>query len=197
MGLLDDLLDGLAGQAQSGQLRERSTPPAPTRQAGGGMGEVMTALLPVVLAMLSNRGAGGGPANLGPRGGSGGGGGLADLIGAVLGGSRSAAGPGGAGGGLGDLLSQLQRAGFGAQADSWVGRGQNLPIPPEGMEQVLGRDGVAQIARHLGVSEADATRGLSQLLPEVVDRVTPDGRVPDLDSLAASVDALTRRTRRA
>jgi uncharacterized protein YidB (DUF937 family) len=61
------------------------------------------------------------------------------------------------------------------------------------MEQIFGRDGVAAIARQAGVSETDASRGLSELLPEVVDHVTPGGKVPDLDMLAASVEALTRR----
>lgn len=195
MGLLDDLLEGLGGQGGAGRSLGRPTeqpreqPPA--QPAGSDMGKVMMALLPVVLAMLANRG-GNPQAGAGQRGGSTGGGGLADLVGAVLGGSGSAAGAGG----LGGLLSQLQRAGFGAQAQSWVGRGQNMPIAPDGIEQVFGRTGVAEIARHAGVSEADATRALSQLIPEVVDRVTPEGQVPDLDSLSASVDALTRRVAR-
>jgi uncharacterized protein YidB (DUF937 family) len=193
MGLLDDLLDGLAGQGEAAQPAGRAVPRSPAQQSGGGMADIMTALLPVVLAMLANRGGNNPQSRLDQRGGGGGGGGLGDLIGVVLDGGR---GSSGSGGGLGDLLSQLQRAGFGAQADSWVGRGQNQPIPPEGMDEVFGREGVSQIARHLGVSEAETRRGLSQLLPEVVDRVTPEGRVPDLDALSASVDALTRRTGR-
>ena len=68
-----------------------------------------------------------------------------------------------------------------------------MPIPADAMEQIFGRGGVAEIARQAGVSEADASRGLSELLPEVVDNVTPDGEVPDFDSLVSSVDDLTRR----
>jgi uncharacterized protein YidB (DUF937 family) len=116
------------------------------------------------------------------------------LIGAVLGGGGSSGGGGGLGG-LGSILGRLQQTGYGDQANSWVGRGQNQPLPPDAMAQVFGNGGLAEIARRAGVSEADASRGLSQLLPEVVDHVTPDGRVPDLDSLAASVDALTQRSR--
>lgn len=183
MGLLDDLLTSVAGQATGG----RPMGGQPRAQgAGGGMGNVMMALLPVVLAMLASRRAGSSQGD--PRTGRGAGG-LGELLGGLLGGA------GGAGtGDLGDLLAQFQRAGFGAQAQSWVSRGQNQPLPTDAIEQVFGRGALAEIARHAGLSEADTSRGLSQLLPEVVDHVTPDGRVPDADALLASVQALGRRS---
>jgi uncharacterized protein YidB (DUF937 family) len=93
------------------------------------------------------------------------------VLGQVLGGSGR-----GAAGGLGGLLEQLQRTGFGEQADSWVSRGANK-----------------QISRQAGISPEEASRGLSALLPEVVDRMTPDGTVPDADALAKSVDDFVRR----
>jgi len=147
------------------------------------MGPVLTALLPVVLSMLAGSGA------RGERRDASAGGGLGDVLAQVLGGAGGA----GAGGGLGALLEQLQRAGFGEQAGSWVGTGANQPIPAEALEKVFGRGGLAEIARRAGVSEQEAERGLAAVLPEVVDRVTPDGRVPTQDQLLASVDALTRR----
>jgi uncharacterized protein YidB (DUF937 family) len=188
MGILEDLLastmsgqggmggqGGLGGQpGMGGRARQ-----APAQASGGGMGGVMMALLPVVLAMLAQRGGGSG--------------GMGDLLGQILGGgAQGGAGMGGMGG-LGSLLEGFQRAGFGEQAGSWVGTGQNLPIPPEAIEQIFGRDGLSQIAAQAGVSEADASAGLSQLLPEVVDRVTPNGQMPDLDALTASVSDLSRR----
>jgi len=179
MGLLDELLGGLAGQSM-GRMQ-------PQQQAGGGggMSQVLIALMPVVLGMLANRGAQGGApqSNFAPQGG-----GLGDLLGQVLGGGR-----GGMGGGLGGLLAQMQQTGFGDQADSWVSRGANKPISPDAMSQIFGRDGLEQISRQAGVSEDDAARGLSQLLPEVVDHMTPDGGVPDDDALANSVDQFSRR----
>ena len=188
MGLLDDLLNNmLAGQSAGAPPANRA--PQPQAPSGGSdMTRILMSLLPVVMAMMANRG--GGTAQQ-PRGGSTGGGGLGDLLGSLLGGGRG--GSAGGGGGLGDLLSQLQRAGLGTQANSWVSRGQNQPISPDAMEQVFGRDGLSQLARYAGISEAEAARGMSQLLPEVVDRVTPDGRVPDQNELAASVDAFTKR----
>ena len=188
MGLLDDLLAGLGNQGSAGQ----STGQRPQAQPGdGGMGQLMTALLPIVLTMVASRASATPQAGQGQSAG-GPGGGLGGLLSAVFGGSAGAAGMGG----LGALLTQLQRAGFGEQAQSWVGRGQNVPIPAEAMEQVFGRGGVAEIARRAGVSEADASRGLSQLLPAVVDHVTPEGQVPNFDALTASVDALTQRLQR-
>jgi uncharacterized protein YidB (DUF937 family) len=164
------------------------------------MGGTLMALLPIVLAMLSNRG-GGAQTGPGPSGG-----GLGDILGQVLGGGAQRGGGGlgdvlggmlggggGGAGGLGGLLEQMGRAGYGDAARSWLSTGQNMPITPDAMEQIFGHDGIAEIARRAGVSEADASQGLSELLPEVVDRVTPRGEVPDLDSLAASVGDLSRQ----
>jgi len=176
MGILDDLLGGLAGQAMGGRASQQE---AQATGGGGGMSQVLMALMPVVLQMLSNRGA---------AGGSGTGGGLADVLGQVLGGSGR-----GAAGGLGGLLEQLERAGFGEQANSWVSRGANKPISPDAMTQIFGHEGLEQISRQAGVSPDEASRGLSALLPEVVDRMTPDGAVPDAGALANSVDDFVRR----
>ena len=176
MGLLDDLLGSVAGQAAP---QSQARAPQPGSAAGaGGMSKVMIALLPVVLAMLAQRRAGSTQARPEAEPGLGG------LLGSLLGGS---------GGGLADLIAGFERAGFGTQAQSWVGRGANQAMPSDAIEQVFGRGGLAEIARRAGVSEADASRGLSQLLPEVVDRVTPDGQVPQADALVASVEALRRR----
>jgi uncharacterized protein YidB (DUF937 family) len=174
MGILDDLLSGIAGQALGGRA-----PQQPTAGGGAGMSQVLMALMPVVLQMLSGPGA---------RGGSGTGGGIGDVLGQVLGGSGR-----GAAGGLGGLLEQLQQAGFGEQADSWVSRGANKPISPDAMTQVFGHEGLEQISRQAGITPDEASRGLSALLPEVVDRVTPDGKVPDANALANSVDDFVRR----
>ncbi len=96
-------------------------------------------------------------------------------------------------GGIGDILEQFQRAGYGDQARSWVGTGPNMPVSPDVMAQVFGRDGLAQIASQAGLSEQQASAGLTEVLPEVVDRLTPQGEVPDFDALTASVGDLQRR----
>jgi len=182
MGLLDELL----GQLTAGAAAPNADPRAARTQASSGMGSstILMTLLPVVLGMLQNRGepsAGAGRASAG--------GGLGGILGQVLGG---AAGGGGLGG-LGAILDQFQRAGYGQQASSWVSTGQNLPLPPGALEQVFGGGGLAEIARRAGLSQEDTSRGLAQLMPEVVDHVTPGGKVPDGSDLLANVEALGRR----
>src|SRR5262249_61015306 len=95
--------------------------------------------------------------------------------------------------GLGALLERCQAAGYGDQARSWVSTGQNQPMPSGALEQVFGRDALAEIARRAGLSEQETSQGLSRLMPEVIDRVTPGGDVPPANSLLASVDALARQ----
>ena len=181
MGLLDELLGQLAGGAGVAD-----DPRVARAQSAGGpaMSTILMALLPVVLAMLRQRGGDAPSAGLGQAAS---GGGLGDVLGQVLGGS------GGGVGGLGGLLAQITRAGFGEQARSWVSTGQNQPLPAGALDQIFGQDGLAEIARRAGLSQADASRGLSQLMPEVVDHLTPQGAVPDGGELLASVEALTRR----
>lgn len=96
----------------------------------------------------------------------------------VLGGLLSGSGSGGAGGGLGGLVEQFQRAGLGEVIGSWISTGRNLPVSAEQIGQVLGSDTVAQIAQRLGVDPAQAAGQLSHLLPEVIDRLTPNGQLP-------------------
>jgi uncharacterized protein YidB (DUF937 family) len=185
MGLLDDLLGQLAGGGVGRPAEPRSAPSEVPggAQSGPDMSKIMLALLPVVMSMLANSQRGRAAAPGEARSG----GGLTDILGQVLGGSVQG------GGGLGGLLEQFQRAGFGDQARSWVSTGRNQPISPADLTQVFGRGGLAEIARRAGVSQDDASVGLSQLMPEVVDRMTPDGQVPDASSLLASVDSFIKR----
>ena len=82
-------------------------------------------------------------------------------------------------GGLGDLVKQLQQGGQGEVANSWVGKGQNQPISPGDLASALGADQIDSIARQSGMSRDDLLQGLSQYLPDVVDQLTPEGRLPD------------------
>lgn len=131
-------------------------------------------------------------------GGGGQGGGQAALLNIVLGmlANKGGGGGGDAGmGGLGDLLGKFQQGGLGDVASSWVGKGENLPISAEQLQSVLGSDMVASIAAQLGMSQGDTASQLSQLLPEVVDRVTPNGQVPDggLGDIGSLLTQFTQR----
>jgi uncharacterized protein YidB (DUF937 family) len=99
-------------------------------------------------------------------------------------------------GGLQGLLSKFQQAGYGAQADSWVSTGQNMPISADALQQVFGHGPLGQIAQRLGMSHGDAAGGLASMLPQMVDRMTPQGQVPAdyNDIVAQALDLLNQRT---
>jgi uncharacterized protein YidB (DUF937 family) len=89
-------------------------------------------------------------------------------------------------GGLGGLLQRMQQAGAGPQGHSWIGTGQNMPISPDMLSQIFGHGQMDDVARELGVSRDEAASTVAQVLPDVVDRMTPAGSIPpDSDDLVA------------
>ena len=97
-------------------------------------------------------------------------------------------------GGLGGVLGKFRENGMGAQADSWVGTGQNMNISPDQLQQVFGSGALGDIAAKLGMSQEQAGSAMSQVLPELVNQLTPQGQVtPDSEnSVAEGLDALAR-----
>lgn len=87
----------------------------------------------------------------------------------------------GQGGVLGGLVQQLQRGGLGDAVASWISTGPNQPVSADMLGQALNGDAVAGFARQLGVNPQDALGTLAQLLPQLVDRLTPDGQLPQGD----------------
>lgn len=81
-------------------------------------------------------------------------------------------------GGLGDLVSKFERAGQGGTIGSWIGSGPNQPINPGQLGSTLGQTTISDLARQAGVSEQDLLNGLAQALPGVIDKLTPQGRLP-------------------
>lgn len=178
MGMLDDLLGAaLGGQGLGGPATGRGGMPSSSGLPAGLGGGAIAALLPVLMPMLSQGGAQQG--------------GLGGLLGQMLGGGGGASG--GPGGGLGGLLAQVERAGFGDQAKSWVGTGQNLPISPDAIGQIFGQGGLADIAQRAGLSPDEASAGLAHLLPAVVDHVTPQGALPSGGDLEGVLGGLLKR----
>jgi uncharacterized protein YidB (DUF937 family) len=82
-------------------------------------------------------------------------------------------------GGLPALLDRFRKAGLGQQADSWVSTGANVDITPDQVGKVLGNDTIGQIAGQLGLGQADVAAGLANVLPGLVDKLTPSGQVTD------------------
>jgi len=113
------------------------------------------------------------------------GGGLGDLLKTGLGGLLAGGAAGSVvSGGLGDLLKQFQQSGQGAAANSWVGNGPNQSISSDDLAKALGADQINTLMAHSGLSRDDLLAGLSQHLPDVIDQLTPHGRLPTEQELS-------------
>jgi uncharacterized protein YidB (DUF937 family) len=181
MGLLDVL---------NGMQQGPRGPSGPSAPSSGGMSPMTMAILGLLAwkavkhLTASQPGAAPQPAPS-PGGGMGGGlaGGLAGGLGNVLKGPLGGLLAGGAAGsvisgGLGDVLKQLQQGGQGDTANSWVGKGDNKPIAPGDLANALGADQINALASQSGLSRDELLNGLSKYLPQVIDHLTPDGRLP-------------------
>src|SRR5215470_8676654 len=178
MGLMD-VLNGM----QNGPRGPRTPSPA----GSGGMSPLTMALLGL-LAFKALKGLTGSAPAASPAGpvampgggstGSGlpsGAGGLGDLVGGLFGGRNAGSV---LSGGLNDLLKQFQQNGLGDVASSWIGSGPNKAISSKDLASALGADRINALMAQSGMSRDELLSGLSQQLPDVIDQLTPDGRVP-------------------
>lgn len=138
MGLLDNVLGGLAGS--------------------GGNASPLQGVLMSLLAGQAGQGATGG--------------GMAGALGGMLGGQGSSTN------GLAGLIGRFEQAGLGHVAQSWVGTGPNQPVSPQQVESALGSGQVQAMANQTGMAAPDLLSGLAQALPGIIDRLTPQGRLP-------------------
>ena len=106
-----------------------------------------------------------------------------DLLGGVMSMINSA-------GGLPAILQQLQASGLGDQVASWIGTGTNHPVSANQLQDALGADNIAQVAQQAGIEPEHAATGLAQLLPQIIDKLTPHGEVPQDDLLAQGMSML-------
>ena len=81
-------------------------------------------------------------------------------------------------GGLGSLIEKFQKGGQGSTMDSWIGAGANQPISPGQLQTTLGGDTLSNLAAQAGISKDDLLAQLSQALPEIINKLTPNGRLP-------------------
>ena len=162
-------LKGRSGQASTpgGAGQPAPLPPGATTRAGnaGGLGDILGGLL------------GGKPS--GASTGAKPGGGLGDLLSGGLGGLLGGAAAGSVlSGGLGNLIKELQDSGHGHVAQSWIGTGANQEIAPNDLASALGRDTLATLSQQTGIGHEDLLAGLSQHLPDLINHLTPHGRLP-------------------
>lgn len=126
--------------------------------------------------------------------------GLLDAVKSVLGGGSGNKQPdlmstvlnlvGGQSGGLDGFVKQFAAKGLGDVAQSWVSTGKNLPISPDQLKSVLGSDVVKGLASKVGMDSNALTSQLSNLLPQVVDKLTPDGKIPQGDIVSQGMNLL-------
>lgn len=82
-------------------------------------------------------------------------------------------------GGLAGLVETFRNKGLGEAVSSWIGTGENKPISGEDITNVLGNEKVQEIASKLGISSSDASSGFAALLPSIIDKLTPSGKLPE------------------
>jgi uncharacterized protein YidB (DUF937 family) len=87
-------------------------------------------------------------------------------------------------GGIDGLVKKFQQSGLGDLAASWVGTGENKSILPDQLASILGKDQIAALAQQAGIPESQGASVLSQVLPAMVDKLTPDGEAPESSNLA-------------
>lgn len=174
MGLMD-VLNGM----QNG-------PRGQTEPGKGGMSPITMAILGLLAYKAVKSLSGGQTATANPSAPpvptqttSGGFGGLGSVLGGTLGGLFAGGAAGSVlSGGLGDLIKQFQQNGLGEVANSWVGTGANKPVDPSHLAKALGDDQLDALTTQTGLSRDQLLQGLSEYLPQAVDSMTPNGRLP-------------------
>jgi uncharacterized protein YidB (DUF937 family) len=172
---------GRGGQGPNLSATERPVAPGGTVSAGtpgGGIGDILGGLFggkPGSMPSSAAPGAkpGGSLSDLFP-------GGLGGLLGGAAAGSVLT-------GGLGNIIKELQDSGHGRVAQSWVGTGPNEEIAPKDLANALGSDTLNTLSQQTGLSMNDLLAGLSQHLPDLVDQLTPKGRLPTEEEAARMV----------
>lgn len=82
-------------------------------------------------------------------------------------------------GGIGGVLERFKNKGYSQQAASWVSTGENEELQPQAVNELMGTEELSRMSQQLGVSEEEVSSGMAQILPEMVNQLTPQGGVPD------------------
>jgi uncharacterized protein YidB (DUF937 family) len=93
-------------------------------------------------------------------------------------------------GGLAGLVKTFTQAGLGQQVSSWVSTGANMPVSADQIRQAIGNPQLQGMAQQLGVNHDALSGVLSQLLPQVINHLTPNGQVPAAPELQQGINAL-------
>jgi len=166
----------IGGQPAGPGAQGRPTSGPPTGHGGqdratSGPATVQAKTLSGGLADIFGSLFGGGPTSAKPVGSNPTSGGLAPVLGGAAAGTALS-------GGLGRLINDLQKSGQARVAQSWIDRGPNEEIAPADLRKALGSDTLDALAKQTGLSRDELLEGLSQNLPDLIDKLTPNGRLP-------------------
>jgi uncharacterized protein YidB (DUF937 family) len=158
MGLLDGLIGGVLGSAMGGGAQQGNNP----------LGSLLSSL---TRGMGGAQNAGQNPGPATAQAGALGGPAAGALLAAAMALVQQQ-------GGLSGLLEKFRQSGLGQHADSWVGTGPNMAVTGDQLHQALGGDALGGVAARLGIPVQQAGASMAQLLPELINQLTPGGQVP-------------------
>ncbi|MEZ0107600.1 uncharacterized protein YidB (DUF937 family) [Catenulispora sp. EB89] len=101
------------------------------------------------------------------------------------------------GGGMSEALDKLKKSSIGEQVQSWIGKGENKPVNADQVTQAIGQDQMEQIAQQAGTTPEQAAQTMAEKLPGMVDKMTPDGQLPDPQSIRDNVAGAAQNTQNA
>jgi uncharacterized protein YidB (DUF937 family) len=90
-------------------------------------------------------------------------------------------------GGIQGVVDQFQKKGLDGIINSWIGTGENKPVTADQITQTVGAEKINEMAKEAGVDPKDLAEQLAQHLPTAIDKITPDGKLPDVGAAVASV----------
>jgi uncharacterized protein YidB (DUF937 family) len=98
-------------------------------------------------------------------------------------------------GGITGLIQKFHEKGLGDLMSSWISTGKNLPMSADQIKDILGSDKIKELASKLNLGEHDTSKSLADLLPQLIDKLTPDGSVPHAGMLSQGIDIQTGKHR--
>ncbi len=96
-------------------------------------------------------------------------------------------------GGLAGLIQKFNEKGLGDLMSSWISTGKNLPVSADQIKNALGSDKIKDLAAKYNLGEHDASKSLADLLPQLIDKLTPNGSVPHQDMLSQGIDMIRKK----
>jgi uncharacterized protein YidB (DUF937 family) len=96
-------------------------------------------------------------------------------------------------GGLAGLIQKFNEKGLGDLMSSWISTGKNLPVSADQINNALGSDKIKDLAAKYNLGEHDASKSLADLLPQLIDKLTPNGSVPHQDMLSQGIDMIRKK----